>query len=72
MVCLFGLGTVNLRGEGFGSYYDDGQTVKKGELLLEFDRDLALKNGYKDTIVIFLYPTWKSRKNEKNFSRKNC
>ncbi len=53
MVCLFGLGTVNLRGEGFGSYYDDGQTVKKGELLLEFDRDLALKNGYKDTIVIF-------------------
>ena len=48
-----GLGTVNLRGEGFESYYDDGQIVKKGELLLEFDRDLALKNGYKDTIVIF-------------------
>ncbi|ANZ55715.1 hypothetical protein BCM45_03935 [Lactobacillus helveticus] len=48
-----GLGTVNLRGEGFESYYDDGQIVKKGELLLESDRDLALKNGYKDTIVIF-------------------
>ncbi|NRO04800.1 Lactose permease [Lactobacillus helveticus] len=48
-----GLGTVNLRGEGFESYYDDGQIVKKGELLLEFDRDLALKNGYKDTILIF-------------------
>lgn len=27
--------------------------LKKGELLLEFDRDLALKNGYKDTILIF-------------------
>lgn len=47
------LGTVNLRGEGFETYYDDGQEVKKGNLLLEFDRDLALKNGYKDTIVTF-------------------
>lgn len=48
-----GLGTVNLRGEGFETYYDDGQNVKKGDLLLEFDRDLALNNGYKDTIVTF-------------------
>lgn len=29
------------------------QHVKKGDLLLEFDRDLALNNGYKDTIVTF-------------------
>lgn len=48
-----GLGTVNLRGQGFETYYDDGQHVKKGDLLLEFDRDLALNNGYKDTIVTF-------------------
>ena len=48
-----GLGTVNLRGEGFETYYDDGQHVKKGDLLLEFDRDIALKNGYKDTVVVF-------------------
>ena len=27
--------------------------MKKGDKLLEFDRDLVLNNGYKDTIVIF-------------------
>jgi lactose/raffinose/galactose permease len=53
VVVHVGLGTVNLRGEGFETYYDDGQKVKKGDLLLEFDRDLALKNGYQDTVVTF-------------------
>ncbi|MCP9331594.1 PTS sugar transporter subunit IIA [Lactobacillus kefiranofaciens] len=53
VVIHVGLGTVNLRGEGFETYYDDGQAVKKGDLLLEFDRDLALNNGYKDTVVTF-------------------
>ena len=53
VVVHVGLGTVNLRGEGFETYYDDGQAVKKGDLLLEFDRDLALNNGYKDTVVTF-------------------
>ncbi|MDM8276159.1 PTS glucose transporter subunit IIA [Lactobacillus gallinarum] len=53
-----------MRGEGFEPYYDDGQTVKKGELLLEFDRDLALKNGYKDTIVIFYTQPGRVEKNE--------
>lgn len=53
VVVHIGLGTVNLRGKGFETYYDDGQTVKKGELLLDFDRDLIKKNGYKSTIVTF-------------------
>ena len=53
VVVHIGLGTVNLRGEGFEPYYDDGQTVKKGELLLEFDGDLGGKNRYKHTILIF-------------------
>ena len=53
VVVHVGLGTVNLRGEGFETFYDDGQTVKKDDKLLEFDRDLALNNGYKDTIVTF-------------------
>ncbi|NRN93875.1 PTS sugar transporter subunit IIA [Lactobacillus helveticus] len=53
VVVHVGLGTVNLRGEGFETFYDDGQTVKKDDKLLEFDRDLALNSGYKDTIVTF-------------------
>lgn len=47
-----GLGTVNLRGEGFNSYYTDGQKVEKGQLLMEFDRDLIKERGYDDTVII--------------------
>ncbi|OYS18827.1 phosphotransferase enzyme IIA component [Lactobacillus taiwanensis] len=53
VVVHVGLGTVNLRGKGFETYYDDGQNVRKGDLLLEFDRDLALENGYQDTVIVF-------------------
>jgi sugar (Glycoside-Pentoside-Hexuronide) transporter/PTS system, glucose subfamily, IIA component len=53
VVVHVGLGTVNLRGKGFETYYDDGQNVRKRDLLLEFDRDLALENGYQDTVIVF-------------------
>ncbi|KOH02564.1 phosphotransferase enzyme IIA component [Lactobacillus johnsonii 16] len=53
VVVHVGLGTVNLRGKGFETYYDDGQNVRKGDLLLEFDRDLVLENGYQDTVIVF-------------------
>ena len=53
VVVHVGLGTVNLRGRGFETYYDDGQNVRKGDLLLGFDRDLALENGYQDTVIVF-------------------
>ena len=55
VVVHVGLGTVNLRGKGFKTYYDDGQNVRKGDLLLEFDRDLALENGYQDTVIVFIH-----------------
>lgn len=48
-----GLGTVNLRGEGFVSHYQDGQKVKAGQLLIEFDQDLIKKAGYSDVVVTF-------------------
>ena len=48
-----GLGTVNLRGEGFVSHYQDGQKVKAGQLLIEFDQDLIKKAGYSDVVVMF-------------------
>lgn len=34
-----GLDTVNLKGEGFTSFVKDGQSVKKGQKLLEVDLD---------------------------------
>lgn len=48
-----GLGTVNLRGEGFTTYYQDGQIVHAGDLLMTFDRDLIKQSGYDDVVVTF-------------------
>ena len=42
-----------MRGEGFATHYSDGQTVKKGDLLFDFDRQLITKAGYQDTVVNF-------------------
>ncbi len=47
-----GLGTVNMRGEGFITHFVEGQQVKKGDLLLDFNRDLIKSRGYKDTVLI--------------------
>ncbi|ASG80011.1 PTS sugar transporter subunit IIA [Lactiplantibacillus pentosus] len=48
-----GLGTVNLRGAGFTTYYQDGQVVHAGDLLMTFDRDLIKQHGYDDVVVTF-------------------
>lgn len=48
-----GIDTVNLRGEGFTTYYQDGQTVHKGDLLMTFDRDLIRQSGYNDVVITF-------------------
>lgn len=49
-----GLGTVNMRGEGFINHVESGQIFKKGDLLLNFDRDKIQQNGYKDTVIVLL------------------
>lgn len=49
-----GLGTVNMRGEGFTNHVDTGQSFKKGDLLLEFNRDKIQQSGYKDTVIVLL------------------
>jgi glucose-specific phosphotransferase system IIA component len=41
-----GLDTVNLKGEGFRSFKKQGELVKAGELLLEFDLEGITAKGY--------------------------
>lgn len=48
-----GLGTVNMRGETFTTHFLAGQKVKKGDLLLDFDRDQIIRNGYNDDVIVF-------------------
>lgn len=45
-----GLETVNLKGEGFTAHVKDGQTVKKGDLLVEFELREMEQAGY-DMII---------------------
>jgi lactose/raffinose/galactose permease len=46
-----GLGTVNLKGEGFTTYFDRGKEVKRGELLIEFSPEIIAENGYDDIVI---------------------
>lgn len=48
-----GIDTVHLNGKGFKSYIRQGDHVKKGDLLVEFDRDLIAGEGY-DTTVVYI------------------
>lgn len=48
-----GIDTVNLGGRCFTLHVSEGQQVKKGDLLMEFDRKKAAKEGY-DTTVCFI------------------
>lgn len=41
-----GLDTVNLAGKGFRTYVKTGDTVKKGQRLISFDREQLLAQGY--------------------------
>ena len=45
-----GLDTVSLKGEHFTTHVEAGAVVKKGDLLLEFDKDAIAAAGY-DTII---------------------
>jgi lactose/raffinose/galactose permease len=49
-----GIGTVNMRGDGFVTYYEDGQHVKAGDLLMSFDQNKIKQAGYDDVVVFLL------------------
>lgn len=45
MLIHVGINTVSLKGEGFTAHVETGANVKKGQLLLEFDKDLIEEAG---------------------------
>ena len=48
-----GIDTVQLNGKGFRAHIQQGDKVKKGDLLVEFDRELIEEEGY-DTTVMYI------------------
>ncbi len=49
-----GVDTVQMNGDGFSPAVAEGDTVKAGDLLLNFDIDKIHKAGYADTVVFLL------------------
>ncbi len=49
-----GINTVELNGKGFRAHVTQGSTVKKGDLLITFDRTLIEKEGYDSTIIFIV------------------
>ncbi len=52
-----GLDTVNMEGEGFTLFVKEGDKVKAGEKLLQFEPELIISKGYKTTTVIVVTNT---------------
>lgn len=66
-----GINTVELEGKGFHAHVKQGDEVKKGDLLVTFDREFLEKQGY-DTTVIFLIADMGKRKEIEAVSGKKC
>ncbi len=49
-----GVNTVNMQGEGFTAFVEEGAEVKAGQKLLGFDREAIKNAGYNDTVVMLL------------------
>ena len=49
-----GVDTVNLQGKYFTAHVKDGDHVKKGQLLIEFDQEQIKKAGY-DTVIPMIF-----------------
>ncbi|MBR3473677.1 MAG: PTS glucose transporter subunit IIA [Oscillospiraceae bacterium] len=49
-----GVNTVNMQGEGFTAFVEEGAEVKAGQRLLGFDREAIKNAGYNDTVVMLL------------------
>ena len=46
-----GINTVELNGKGFEAHVAQGDTVKKGDLLVTFDKEMIEQEGYDTTII---------------------
>ena len=52
-----GINTVEMKGDGFIKKVEDGQKVKTGDILVEFDLDKIIKAGYEPTTIMIISNT---------------
>ncbi len=49
-----GINTVELNGEGFKAYVNEGDRVKRGQTLITFDKDFIVSKGYKTVTPVIV------------------
>lgn len=49
-----GMDTVELKGEGYKAFCKEGDTIKKGDKLIEFDVELIKSRGYDVTTPVLI------------------
>lgn len=49
-----GLDTVEMQGDGFTTYVDQGDMVHSGQRLVSFDRNKIAAAGHKDTVMMIV------------------
>lgn len=65
-----GLDTVELNGEGFKTYIQQGQKINQGDKLVEFNDTFIKSKGY-DATVIIVFPNNDVKINEKTMTISN-
>jgi len=71
-----GIDTIELKGEGFKSTAEKGMQIKKGDVLVEIDREFIIESGYNPVVSVVLldqeekdlkvavYPTKEAKANQ--------
>lgn len=54
MMIHIGIDTVKLKGQNFTAHAKNGENVKKGDLLIEFDKEAISKAGYDTTTAVIV------------------
>ena len=54
MLIHIGVDTVNLKGQYFTAHVKDGNIVKRGQLMVEFNKEQIEKAGY-DTVIPMIF-----------------
>lgn len=66
-----GIDTVKLNGQGFKAHIEIGKSVKKGELLVSFNKDIIVENGKSLITPVIITNMEKVEKIDNSFGQKN-
>lgn len=67
-----GIDTVQMEGRGFKAHIKQGDSVKKGDLLVEFDKAMIESEGYDPTVMVILTNMDQVEKLDINAGQKNA